>query len=127
MTSPITVVGLGPAGLDRLRPGDLEILTESSTQVIVRTIEHPAASELAARRAVTSCDDLYETGESFDAVYDAIVDRVLAAAEEGSVAYAVPGSAAVGELGCGRVLDGADDHLRRRFGQDLQVTRAEPV
>ncbi|MEN8114874.1 MAG: nucleoside triphosphate pyrophosphohydrolase, partial [Actinomycetota bacterium] len=57
--------------------------------------------------AVTSCDDLYETGESFDAVYDAIVDRVLAAAEEGPVAYAVPGSAAVGERAVTRLREAA--------------------
>ena len=97
MREGITVVGLGPAGLDRLRPADLAVLEDQRTEVIVRTAEHPAAAELAARRAVTACDDLYDQGHEFDDVYDAIASRVLEAARSGPVVFAVPGSAVVGE------------------------------
>ncbi len=97
MSSRITVVGLGPSGLDRLRPDDLTVLEDPAATVIVRTSQHPAAAELAARRGITACDDLYERADGFEAVYDAIVARVLDAATAGPVVYAVPGSAIVGE------------------------------
>ena len=97
MTGRISIVGLGPAGLDRLRRSDLDLLADPVTALIIRTVEHPAASELANMRQVVSCDDLYETSDDFDGVYDAIVDRVISAARSGPVAYAVPGSAIVGE------------------------------
>ncbi len=97
MTGNISIVGLGPAGLDRLRRPDLDLLVDPATTLIVRTVEHPAASELADMRPVVSCDDLYESSDDFDGVYGAIVDRVISAAGTGSVVYAVPGSAIVGE------------------------------
>lgn len=97
MREGITIIGLGPAGLDRLRPADLAVLEDERAEVIVRTAEHPAASELAARREITTCDDLYEQGHEFDDVYDAIAARVLDAARSGPVVFAVPGSAVVGE------------------------------
>ena len=66
MTSQLSIVGLGPAGLDRLRRADLDLLTDSATTLILRTAEHPAASDLADMRPVVSCDDLYETAHDFD-------------------------------------------------------------
>jgi len=60
MTGRLSIVGLGPAGLDRLRRADLEYLTDPAATLIVRTVEHPAASELAEIRPLGSCDDLYE-------------------------------------------------------------------
>ncbi len=64
---------------------------------MLRTLKHPAAAELQAARPVVTCDDLYESMVAFDDVYSAIADRVLAASAKGSVVYAVPGSAVVGE------------------------------
>ena len=109
MTGHITIVGLGPAGLDRLRPHELGALLDPSTTVIVRTEEHPAAYDLAALRPVVVCDDLYQAGSGFDEVYDAIVERVLSASRDGSVVYAVPGSAIVGERAVGRLIDAAEN------------------
>ena len=108
MTGHITVLGLGPAGLDRLRPRELELLTDPAVDVIVRTVEHPAASELAELRSVTTSDDLYEAAEDFDGVYDAIVERVVEASRSGSVVYAVPGSAMVGERAVTRLMAAAE-------------------
>ena len=104
MTGHLTVLGLGPSGLDRLRSGDLDVLLDPAVLVIVRTEEHPAASQLAERRPIVACDDLYEAADDFDAVYDAIVERVLAAARSGPVVYAVPGSAVVGERAVTRLM-----------------------
>ena len=104
MKSDITVVGLGPAGLDRLRPHELAVLVDPSATVVVRTAEHPAASDLAALRPVVTCDDLYQAGADFDGVYEAIVERVASASRHGSVVYAVPGSAVVGERAVARLI-----------------------
>ena len=97
MSRRITVLGLGPAGLDRVCGSGLDALTDPETTVIARTLQHPASSELADLRPIITCDDLYETAESFDGVYEAIVERVMRAGRSGSVVYAVPGSAVVGE------------------------------
>ena len=97
MTVALTIVGLGPAGLDRLSKPARDILEDADRTIILRTLEHPAASAIASQRRVAACDDLYESAADFDAVYAAIVDRVLSAARSGPTVYAVPGSAVVGE------------------------------
>ena len=107
MTGRISIVGLGPAGLDRLRRVDLDLLADPATAVIVRTREHPAVSDLEDMRSVVSCDDLYDAADDFDSVYDAIVERVITAARTGPVIYAVPGSAIVGERAATRLVAAA--------------------
>jgi len=92
----VAIVGLGPAGIEHVSTSAL-LLIEKADTVVLRTVQHPAAAELAASRQVVTCDDLYESLAEFDEVYAAIADRVLAAAAEGAVVYAVPGSAVVGE------------------------------
>ncbi len=92
----ISVVGLGPSGISHLS-GSARTLIDDATTVVVRTLQHPAAAEVASARTVVSCDDLYDSFDEFDDVYAAIADRVLSSAEDGSVVYAVPGSALVGE------------------------------
>lgn len=93
----ITVIGLGPSGLEHLDEQQRSALADPSTTVIVRTLRHPGASVLADSRPVESCDDLYDQHTDYDMVYRSIVDRVMSAASTGPVVYAVPGSAAVGE------------------------------
>ena len=97
LTNPLIVAGLGPGTLVRTPADTLEVLLDPDNLVILRTDCHPAAAQLAQRRAVTTCDDLYEAAETFEEVYGAIVDRVLRAAEAGPVVYAVPGSPLYGE------------------------------
>lgn len=101
----ITVVGLGPAGLDRVGTAAREALLAPEATVVVRTLEHPAAAELAGMRDVVTADDLYDSAADFDAVYAAIADRVIAAAP--GVVYAVPGSALVGERSVAMVREAA--------------------
>jgi len=94
----LAIVGLGPAGLDRVAPAAMTVLLDDEVHVIVRTLRHPAATELASRRSVESCDDLYEQAGDFEEVYEGIVARVVERLAAGPVAYAVPGSVAAGEL-----------------------------
>ena len=97
LSSPLIVVGLGPGTLARTPAHVVEVLVDPTNLVILRTERHPAAAQLAARREVVTCDDLYEAAETFEEVYEAIVDRVLEAAERGPGVYAVPGSPLYGE------------------------------
>lgn len=101
----ITVIGLGPGDLDRLPQAVLAALLDSDRQVILRTLHHPAAKQLAELRLVSSCDDLYESAASFAEVYDGIVSRVREAAGSRDVVYAVPGSPLSGELAVRRLLE----------------------
>ncbi|HSF87272.1 MAG TPA: nucleoside triphosphate pyrophosphohydrolase [Acidimicrobiia bacterium] len=93
----LAIVGLGPAGLDRIPAAALQLLTDPTRPVVLRTRQHPAAAELAMLRDVADCDDVYNRSADFEAVYGAIAERVCALAEQGPVTYAVPGSAVVGE------------------------------
>ncbi|MCL1600794.1 MAG: SAM-dependent methyltransferase, partial [Actinomycetia bacterium] len=92
----IAIVGLGPAGIEHVNTSALSLI-EAADTVVLRTLEHPAAAEVATSRDVLTCDDLYDSLGEFDEVYTAIADRVLDAAEHAAVVYAVPGSAVVGE------------------------------
>ena len=92
----VVVVGLGPAGPD-LVTGGTRALIEATPPArrFLRTRRHPSAPAVAPAEA---CDDLYRSAARLEQVYEAIVERlVAAAARHGSVLYAVPGSPAVAE------------------------------
>lgn len=105
-TTDIAIVGLGPGAV-----GDIPLavwqLLRSGRPVILRTRRHPCVDALGTVADLQSCDDLYEQHDAFAVVYAAIVGRVLAAATEGPVVYAVPGHPWVGEGTTGAILDGA--------------------
>ena len=103
----ITVVGLGPGQMSRVPTSVRHLLLDPANTVVLRTMDHPASAELANERTVVSCDDLYETHESFDEVYEAIVERL--GAIEGPVIYAVPGSPMVGEFAVRKLLERLTD------------------
>lgn len=93
----ITIVGLGPGAAGHMSVETMELL-QSCPQVILRTAVHPTVSELQKQNvSYNSCDDLYEQGASFEEVYEGVTQRVLAAAAQGDVVYAVPGSPLVAE------------------------------
>ena len=102
---PLVLIGLGPAGLDRLRASERGLLMDPARTVVLRTLHHPGAAELAARRPVIACDDVYDQAVSFEALYAEIADRVLAAARSGPAIFAVPGSVVVGERAATTVLE----------------------
>ncbi len=99
MAGRIVVVGLGPAGADLLLPAARAALEAVAPERrFVRTARHPAVADLAAvGLPMTPCDDLYESAGSAEEVYRAISERLVAAASDGDVCFAVPGSPAVGE------------------------------
>jgi tetrapyrrole methylase family protein / MazG family protein len=91
----VTVVGLGPAGPELLAEHTASLL--SSPQAYVRTARHPAAASFGRLHAF---DHLYESAATFEEVYAAIVEELIAAAVAAApepVVYAVPGSPLVAE------------------------------
>ncbi len=116
----LVVMGLGPGGLDRVPPSTMAILSDLERHVIVRTMDHPAARELASLRPVTGCDDLYMEGEDFESVYHAIAWRVVEAARSQPVVYVTPGSPLVGERAVGMIRS-----LAMRDGMEMRVYPAE--
>lgn len=97
MNPQITIVGLGPAGLDLLPARNHQALTRAS-RVLVRTERHPAVEELRRQgRTLEPLDPLYEAASDFEQLYPSLARAVLEAAEAGPVAYAVPGHPLLGE------------------------------
>ncbi len=103
----ITITGLGPGDFDRIPSHVRSVLVDPNVTVVGRTRHHPAAQELEKLRVVVFCDDLYESFETFDEVYDAIASRVVEAARRGPVVYVVPGSPLVGEFAVRRIAESA--------------------
>lgn len=93
----MTVTGLGPGSLDRTPSPVVEILTDPDNLVVLRTLRHPAAAEVAALRDTVTCDDLYDRAAGFEEVYEGIAARVWEMSAERDVVYAVPGSPLYGE------------------------------
>ena len=94
----ITVVGLGP-GDPSLRTLGTQAALDRADRIVLRTRIHPGLADLAEDARVSDCDDLYERAASFDEVYAAAAERVLAIAAKtaGDVLYAVPGHPRFGE------------------------------
>jgi tetrapyrrole methylase family protein/MazG family protein len=103
----VTVVGLGPAGPDLVPAATTEAL-RGAARCLLRTARHPSAAVVhdVATGPVEALDHLYDDAATFDDVYSAIVEAVVAAARRVAtdsasatdyVAYAVPGSPLVAE------------------------------
>jgi len=93
----ITLLGLGPGNPDQLTREAWDVLS-ATDEVWLRTRQHPAVNALPPSINLHSFDDLYENGETFDQVYDAIVEKVLELGRRPQgVVYAVPGHPFVAE------------------------------
>ena len=98
MTDParspsITIVGLGPGGLDHVTNDTLATIERIGRRHL-RTSVHPSAHLVTdAPGGAIAHDDLYEASDTFDDVYQQLAERVIVdAGEHGEVLYAVPGS-----------------------------------
>src|SRR5579863_5289699 len=86
----VVACGLGPAGAEFLNEA---VRTEMAHgRAFVRTARHLAAEPFVAAGA-EPLDECYTEAGTFEEAYRAIVERLVAAAEEsGRVSYGVPGS-----------------------------------
>jgi len=87
----ITILGLGPGNPLHLTREAWNVLS-SAEEVWLRTRQHPTVPSLPEAVTLHSFDDLYENGDSFEKVYQAIVQKVLELGRrQQGVIYAVPG------------------------------------
>jgi tetrapyrrole methylase family protein / MazG family protein len=94
MSGRVTVVGLGPAGPELVNRATADALASIEPRFL-RTDRHPAAG---VATWTATFDEVYQSAPTLEAVYAGIVDALAeAAADEGHVLYAVPGSPAVAE------------------------------
>lgn len=96
MTPQLTILGLGPGNPEQ-RTLEANAALASADRILLRTGIHPGVDDLLTDPRVSTCDDLYDAGRSFDEVYTAVVDRVLTASSTGALVYAVPGHPLIGE------------------------------
>ena len=100
MTAMITILGLGPGDPALLTRQAWQIL-ESSSEIYLRTSEHPTVEGFPSSLEVHSFDDLYDQLPSFNDVYAHICDRVLELGKRPhGVIYAVPGHPFIAEATC---------------------------
>ena len=89
----ITIVGLGPGSINQLTLEAWRVLDEAG-EVYLRTARHPMIKDLPQNTTYHSFDGLYDDAESFEALYQAIAEQIVA---KGEVVYAVPGHPFVAE------------------------------
>lgn len=93
----ITIAGLGPSGSDSISTGAYRVIRNAPV-VFVRTVHHPAVDDLKAEGiTLISMDDIYESSDTFQDVYNKIADKILSEAQRSDVVYAVPGHPLMGE------------------------------
>lgn len=116
----ITVVPLGPGSPDLLTLGAYNHMKKAA-RVIFRTQKHKAVKFLIEEGLVfESLDSLYESSGDFDEFALAAVERLINAAEEGVVTYAVTDPAQDATV---RLLrDRVPDHVRVLPGVSLSAS-----
>ena len=85
-TARIDVVGLGPAGPDLITAATLG-RPRRGRRVFLRTARHPAADAVAGARTF---DHHYESADTFEDVYRAIVDDLVDAGRRPRVPWSTP-------------------------------------
>ncbi|MFM8947329.1 MAG: nucleoside triphosphate pyrophosphohydrolase [Acidimicrobiaceae bacterium] len=89
MTALIKIVGLGPGSDDAITTQTRREI-EIAKHRFIRTTRHPSAHLV---KNATSFDDEYEKHDKFEDVYQAIADKLIAAAKQHQeILYVVPGS-----------------------------------
>jgi len=93
----ITILGLGPGNPFQITREAWEVIT-TSEEIWLRTSQHPTVAAFPDTIELKSFDDLYEVGESFEAVYEQIVNKILElGTRKQGVIYAVPGDPFIAE------------------------------
>jgi tetrapyrrole methylase family protein/MazG family protein len=110
----ITIVGLGPGDYRQLSLEALSIIQDAET-LVLRTEKHPVVDRIKELGiSFTCCDDIYDSGETFDDTYERICERIISLCiEKGQVVYAVPGHPLVAEKSV--------ELIAAKAGENIQV------
>ena len=94
----LKIIGLGSGDYKQLTLSAVEQL-KTADILILRTEKHPTVDYIKSLGIrFTTCDDIYDSAETFEATYSRISQRVIDSCEEGKVlVYAVPGHPLVAE------------------------------
>ncbi|RCK74128.1 MAG: Nucleoside triphosphate pyrophosphohydrolase MazG [Anaerolineae bacterium] len=112
----ITILGLGPGDPLLLTRQVWELLGQVN-EIYVRTQRHPALGSLPSHLKIHSFDYLYNQADSFDVVYQQIVEQVIQLGRRTQgVVYAVPGHPFVAEATTPAIL-----RLAQEEGLSVQV------
>jgi tetrapyrrole methylase family protein/MazG family protein len=104
MSKSITIVGLGSGDESKLTLGVWNTL-KTAECLYLRTEDHPVVRFMKSEGVrYESFDGIYETHDTFEATYEAIVEAVLTSYAS-SVVYAVPGHPMVAEATVRMLLD----------------------
>ncbi|NLN41570.1 MAG: nucleoside triphosphate pyrophosphohydrolase [Clostridiales bacterium] len=96
MKKRITIVGLGTGDEDQLTLGAVKALKRG--YVILRTGDHGVVSFLEQEGiSFITLDHIYESSQSFEEAYAAMIDIILDKAKEQEVVLGVPGHPMIGE------------------------------
>ncbi|MGW8250595.1 MAG: SAM-dependent methyltransferase [Anaerolineales bacterium] len=96
-TAGITLLGLGPGSPELLTRQAWDLL-QSSGEFYLRTGQHPVVAYLPPSLQVHTFDYLYDSMESFEDVYQAIIEKVLELGQRPQgVIYGVPGHPFIAE------------------------------
>lgn len=105
----ITIVGLGPGGAELITRQTWEWLTQID-EVYLRTAQHPAVAGFPKGIQIHSFDAIYEKNESFEKVYENIVEKVIELGKRPQgVTYAVPGHPFVAESTSPKIIKKAKE------------------
>ena len=97
MATGITIIGLGPGDPSLLTRRAWQVLSKAE-EVYLRTGDHPIVEYLPSGLTLHTFDSLYMELDDFEAVYSAIVAKLLDLANRpDGVVYAVPGDPTMGE------------------------------
>lgn len=96
--SKVYIVGLGPGSIDSISLGAVNRI-HSGKAHFLRTFKHPSVAYFKDNNIpFKSFDYIYDTKDSFEEVYKAIVDELTEKAKEhGEINYYVPGNPMVAE------------------------------
>ena len=93
----ITLLGLGPGSPEKLTRQAWDVL-QNTTEIHLRTSQHPVVSHFPSTIQVDSFDHLYDSQSTFEEIYQQIVRRVLELGKRPQgVVYGVPGHPFVAE------------------------------
>ncbi|TDQ34222.1 nucleoside triphosphate pyrophosphohydrolase [Aureibacillus halotolerans] len=102
----IRIAGLGAHDPSQMTIGVYETLLNAPA-LYMRTLQHPSATMIAEKRdTVYSFDEIYESADQFEEVYEAITARLLSEVKEKhDIVYAVPGHPLVAEASVKQLLE----------------------